>query len=153
MHGPDHLLVLALAESGGGAIAGPALMPAWLVLPLAALLMLVVASHALALHRIEMPASRRRLRVASGAVILLLVPIMAYALCYVPPEDHRAFVLSWLVITALVGLIIVLAAVDILQGIGTARRDAAALRRTLETERARAAADARAQPPGSERAS
>jgi hypothetical protein len=116
-----------LADAGGPGT----LMPVWLVLPLAGLLMLLVAAHTLALHRVEMPAWRRRLRTASGAVILLLLPVMAYALCWVSPDDHRAFVLSWMAITTLVLIIMALSAADILGTLRASRRASASLRRGL----------------------
>jgi hypothetical protein len=119
-------------QAGAGAVAGAAegaMLPLWITAPLAVVLMALVAGHILLMRAVEMPASRRRIRTANGAVILILLPTMAYALSVSAPDDQRGFVLTWVCVIGLLGLVIALAVLDILNSLRLAVGEAVALRR------------------------
>ena len=108
--------------------AGP-LLPVWLVLVLTVCAMLVVATHVLTMHRTAMPASRRRIRTANGVVMLILAPTLAQAVCFSHPSQTRAFVFTWWLVIALLGLVLLLAGLDITNNLRLYGRERARLRR------------------------
>lgn len=138
---------------------GP-ILPAWIVVPPALMLVIAIGSHMLAMRESKMPERRKRLRTANGLVMLFTVPLTAYAFCAVSPQDPRFFVLAWAAVLGMVGIVIVLAVADILNNLLLARQSTKALRAHLQEfqqsliEHARAKADATrplstsASPPG-----
>ncbi|MFO0861525.1 MAG: hypothetical protein U0570_13300 [Phycisphaerales bacterium] len=88
------------------------LLPAWIVLPVATVVLMVVAVHLLVLLRSEMPASRRRIRTVNGWLMLFLVPIAACAFGIVTPQNPRTFVLVWIAVVSLLLLMVLLAVLD-----------------------------------------
>lgn len=98
------------------AASGP-ILSAWIVLPVVTVAMLLVAGHTLAIQRVAMPASRRRIRTANGLLMLVALPLLAYALCVIGPQDKRLFVLVWVSVMGLVGLVIVLALLDVVNNV------------------------------------
>jgi len=88
------------------------LLPAWVVLPVAAFMLLVVAVHLLLMLKSEMPASRKRIRTLNGWIMLFLVPIGAAAFGIVSPGEPRLFVLIWSIVIAMLFLLIGLAVLD-----------------------------------------
>lgn len=88
------------------------LLPAWVVLPVAAIMLLVVATHLMLLLKSDMPASRRRIRTLNGWIMLFLVPIGAAAFGVVTPSDPRLFLLIWIVVILMLFLLIGLALLD-----------------------------------------
>lgn len=99
------------------------LLPAWVVLPVAAAMLLVVATHLMLLLRSEMPASRRRIRTLNGWIMLFLVPIAAAAFGVVTPSNPMQFLLVWLVVIAMLVLLIGLAILDMLNTSRLYRRE------------------------------
>ncbi|MBI1189697.1 MAG: hypothetical protein GC200_03325 [Tepidisphaera sp.] len=90
------------------------LVPSWAVFPLAVLAMLVVAGHVLWLPRAEMPASRRRIRIANGLLMLFALPLAAYALGIADPSnDKRGFVMAWMLVSGMVTIVLLVALVDL----------------------------------------
>lgn len=130
---------------------GAGLAPAWAVLPVAMLTLLVVAAHVLLLVRADMPPSRRRIRAASGVLMMATLPVAVYALVFADPViQQREFVLSWMLTTAMVLLVLLLAIVDIVNTWRLKRVEAGHLRRLLREARAlETAADANALHPPS----
>lgn len=114
----------ALAQSG-------ATLPPAIVLPIAFLAMIVIAAHLLALGRAGMPASRRRIRTVNGILMIGLVPMIAYAFTMSGSAAPRAFVILWIVITWLVGLILLLAVLDVANTMRIHRRALRELRRRV----------------------
>lgn len=106
------------------------LLPAWIVLPVALILLLAVATHLLMLLRSNMPARRRRLRTLSGWIMLLVVPIGAAAFGVVTPSEPRAFVFIWSLVAILMLLLIVVSLLDLAH----AHREHQAERRRLREE-------------------
>ena len=130
------------------------MLPAWVVLPLAVPVLIVLAMHVVSQHRPDVPARRRRLRTAAGLLMMFVTVMLASALCVdnVPaqpalrPQEARSSLLLWLMIIALVGVCVILAALDMLHtlalGVVARRkmRDAMIARVTAEaTSRAKAA--------------
>lgn len=109
-------------------MAGP-LAPAWLVLPLAAVALLATAAHIIALREAPkgaLPESRRRIRIATGWVIIITIPLTAYAFGIATPARAGNYLLIWMMVTALIGAILMLAMLDALN---TARLHRLAMRR------------------------
>ncbi len=96
------------------------ILPGWVVLPVAAATMLVVAGHVLATHAGDLPMRRRRLRVVNGILMLFVTAFLAYALGVAAvveeptarPRETREFVIVWLLIIGLLGVVISLAGAD-----------------------------------------
>lgn len=98
-------------------LAQTAIVPPWLVIGLTAVAMLVVSAHVLSLQKAEMPASRRRIRTANGMLMLIVTPLMAYALQVPHLQQPQTFTLGWLMVFALLILIVLLALLDILNNV------------------------------------
>lgn len=112
------------------------LAPAWLVVPLAAGIVVLIWMHLSRMSRSEMPESRRRIRSANGLLLLLLPPLMTYALTMVSPQHPLEFVLAWAAVAALLALVVMMAVVDAMNTLRLARRARQELR--LEVLRLRA---------------
>lgn len=117
-------------------------LPVWFVLPLAVVAMLVIGTYAMLGGGSEVPASRRRIRGVNNVVMLVTVPVLAFAFGVVPPAEERLFVLTWLVAVGLLGLVTMLAMLDAFNNVRVhqenrraLRRQAWALREIVEEER------------------
>jgi drug/metabolite transporter (DMT)-like permease len=97
------------------------LAPAWLVLPMAAIVMLILAGHCQALQRVDMPESRRRIRTAGDLLMLGVAPLLAYAFAIDRGDDPRTFVIVWALIVGLLALIILVATIDAANNMRLAR--------------------------------
>ncbi len=97
-----------------GAASPSPLVPAWVAVPLGALTLIMLAAHMRALAVADMPESRRRIRTANGWVMLLATPVTAYAFGVATPADPRLFLLSWLAVAGLLAIVLLLAAIDIM---------------------------------------
>lgn len=106
---------------------GP-LMPAWIVLPLAMIAMLVLASYHEALRAADIPESRRRIRIANTMVMLVAVPLAAYSFAIASPDEPRVFVLVWTSVLALLLATVLLAMLDVLNSLRLHRGDLRNLR-------------------------
>lgn len=118
--------VMVLSQS-----AGP-LAPAWVVLPLAAVALLATAAHIIALReapRGALPESRRRIRIATGWVIIIAIPLTAYAFGIATPARAGNYLLVWMAVVALLGAIVMLAVLDALNTLRLHRIAARRLRR------------------------
>ncbi len=93
------------------------LVSPWVAVPAAAVVMFVVAGHVLAMQqtRTHMPASRRRIRTANGLLMLMVAPLLAYALSNGPGTDQpRPMAVLWLLILAMLVMVVGLALLDAL---------------------------------------
>jgi hypothetical protein len=87
----------------------------WIVLPLAAAALILIAWHSTGLDRRPMPLSRKRIRQANSWVMMLCVPLFAAGASLVSAAAApRAFVLIWTVVAMLVILSVLLAIIDAL---------------------------------------
>jgi cytochrome bd-type quinol oxidase subunit 2 len=90
-----------------------ALAPAAAVIPLACIAMFVLAGNVLALAG-TLPPLRRRLRTGTSLLMLLAVPIAAFALGWADPLlQPREFVIAWMLVVGLLALVMFLALADI----------------------------------------
>ena len=97
------------------------LLPAWIVVPIAAAAIVVLAAHVLALQQAVMPIRRRRIRTANGLLMMLIASLLAYALGVAPavgnpttnPDAARTFLFVWSAIMSLLAIVIGLAALDV----------------------------------------
>lgn len=109
-----------------------AIIPLWLGLPVAAVLMLMVAAHALAVGESDHPASRKRIRQANAVMILLTVPLLTTGFCVLSARDQpREWALVWLSSFAMLGFVVMLAVVDVMNTLRLLRAARAKLRREL----------------------
>ncbi|MCC5787829.1 MAG: hypothetical protein JJU33_14140 [Phycisphaerales bacterium] len=104
------------------------LAPRWVVLPMAAVTLVVLAAHVMAIRVAPMPDSRRRIRTANGVVMMLLVTVLAYAIGVATPALPGGFTLGWL---AAVGLLVVVLGLSLLDMLNTFRLHA---RETKDTK-------------------
>jgi len=97
-----------------GAANGP-LAPWWVVVPLAAMALLATASHIIVLREAPvgaLPESRRRIRVATGWVIMVAIPLTAYAFGIASPSRPGIYTIVWMSVVALLAAIVSLAMLD-----------------------------------------
>ncbi|MBS0196075.1 MAG: hypothetical protein JSR77_04895 [Planctomycetes bacterium] len=95
------------------AISNTPFAPRNLVIVLAGLTFLLLLIHMRGLIRHPMPASRRRIRLANGALMLATTPVTAYALGFVSPAQTRPFTFAWVLVTGMVIIVIFMAMLDI----------------------------------------
>lgn len=110
------------------------LVPIWISAPLAMLTLVVVAAHLLALRSARMPESRRRIRTASGWLIMATAPVLAVAFSVVSPQQPRRFALVWAVAMLLLGLVILMALVDVANNLRLARQGRRMLHRRFASQ-------------------
>ncbi|MEM1183823.1 MAG: hypothetical protein AAGI53_02370 [Planctomycetota bacterium] len=118
---------------------GTPVLPIWLTAPLGAALMLLVAGHVIAMHRGRdvMQPSRRRIRTTNGVVALLLTPLLVYAFSIVTPAQQRPFIFAWLTSMALLGITLLLAAIDMFNNARLGNEARVKMREELEELKAR----------------
>ena len=112
------------------------ILPAWLVLPLGAVTLLVLAGHLLALNAdSKMDPQRRRIRMTNAVLMMLTVPLVAYGFGVATPAHSRLFIYVWVLSAAMLFLIIMVAAIDILNTWKVQRAQMRELRRQLAAAR------------------
>ncbi|MFI4881371.1 MAG: hypothetical protein ACIAQU_02175, partial [Phycisphaerales bacterium JB064] len=97
------------------------LVPIWVSAPMAMLTLVAVAAHLIAMRGAPMPESRRRIRTANGWLILITVPVLAIAFSVVSPQQPRRFALVWAVAILLLGLVVLMAVLDMGNNLRLAR--------------------------------
>ena len=103
-------------------LAAQGILPPVVVLPVAALAVLVVAGHLTALRAAPgIPLSRRRLRTASGVVMLVTTVVLAYAFSFVRSDDPGRFTVAWSAAIMLLVVVLGLAGLDALNNVRLAR--------------------------------
>jgi hypothetical protein len=107
--------------------------PIWLVLPLAGVLLLLLAGYIVSLQSGDVPPKRRRLRTANTLLMMLATPLIAYGVGIVAPANARVFLLTCLAITGLMAMMILLAGLDALYSVRLHREQRRAVRRMLRT--------------------
>lgn len=127
--------------AGVNAVLGQTIAPAWLVVPLAAFTLVVLAGHWIALGRAALPAFVKRVRSVNGLLMMLSVPVLAYAFGLADVNQARQFVLSWMLATGLLTLVLMLAFIDLLHTLIASRRQMRALRQEAARLRAKALAE------------
>lgn len=122
------------------------MLPAWLVLPIAGVVLLVIAVHVAFLQLQQIPAGRRRIRTACGLIMMFVTALLAYALAIEPDPQPgsgapainvvgisggQSFVLIWTTILAMLALMVVLALADAINTYSLAMQERRALRAQL----------------------
>jgi len=113
----------------------------WIVFPLGAVALVCVAAHLVVLRECApdaMPESRRRIRLASGWVMLTLVPALSWGFGLVSPGDAALFAALWSLNIVLLGLVVALAMLDALNTLRLAHKRRRELGRDLARDIARA---------------
>jgi hypothetical protein len=105
------------------------LAPAEFIIPLAVITLLLIWGHMRSIARAPMPASRRRIRSMNGLLLLMLPPLMTYALTIASPQRPTVFVFAWCAVAALLALIVFLALLDAANTLRLHRRALRELRR------------------------
>lgn len=114
----------------------------WLTIPIAGILMLIVGAHIGAIQESDQPASRVRIRVANGWVMLLLLPLLAAGFGVIDPDGRpRLFYLTW---TMALGLLMVCVFLAVLDVVNTVRLAQSARRSIARDAAARLADELRA---------
>lgn len=118
--------------SGGAVMAVGALLPPAVVIPIAGVMMLIVAAHLLSLPAAPMPASRKRIRTTNGVMMLFTVPLVAYVFGVVTPADPLRFELAWTAVAGMMLLITVLAVLDVFNTVRINRQQKRELREQFQ---------------------
>lgn len=120
----------------------------WLVLPIAALALIVLAGHLLALIAAAgMDQHRRRIRMTNTVLMMLAVPLIAYGFGIATPAQARTYVYVWVLVSSLLFLVVLVAMLDMLHSWRLHRAQLRELRRQMALARsldARAALAGRA---------
>ena len=110
------------------------IVPIWVSAPLAMLSLVVIAAHLIAMRSADMPESRKRIRTANGWLMLVTVPVLAIAFSLVSSANPRQSALVWAIAILLLGLVLVMAFVDIGNNLRLAREKQKRLHRTLGSQ-------------------
>ncbi|MHA7813957.1 MAG: hypothetical protein ACX94C_11255 [Phycisphaerales bacterium] len=89
--------------------------PAWLVLPIAAVALILQAGYLIAIKEAtaeQMPASRKRIRTATGWLSMFAIPLAAYGFGLASPSDAGVFTIVWMLVIGLISAIVLLAVMD-----------------------------------------
>jgi hypothetical protein len=113
-----------------------AFLPVWVVAPIGFLVLLILAGHLLSVKATVTDPRRRRIRLATSGLLMLLVPILCYGLSGATPARSREFVLVWMLIAALVMFVILLALADMMHSLQLHRTHLRELRKAMATGRA-----------------
>lgn len=100
--------------------------PAWLVLPIAAVALILQAGYLLVLRDAtpeQMPASRKRIRTATGWLSMFAIPLSAYGFGIASPSDAGTFTIIWMLVIGLVSAIVMLAMLDAMNTMRLHRND------------------------------
>jgi hypothetical protein len=112
----------------------PVISP-FIALPLAFVLMVVVALHARATRRSAEPASRKRVRLANASLMMLTLPLIAVGFSLLNPRTHRQeWLLVWLAAIALLGMNVLLAVIDAANTLRLLRAARRRIRASLTTD-------------------
>lgn len=98
------------------------ILPPIVVIPLAALTVLVIAAHLAALQADNaIPVSRKRIRTANGVVMLITTVVLAYAFAYTSTHNPARFTLTWGAAVMLLTVILALSSIDVLNNLRLTR--------------------------------
>jgi len=100
------------------------LIPAWFCVPVAALLVAIVALHMRSTARSDHPPSRKRIRFANGILILVNLPLLTAGFSLINPNAHpKPWVLVWVAAMALLACNVGLAILDVVNTLRLTRRE------------------------------
>jgi hypothetical protein len=113
-----------------------AFLPVWIVAPIGFLVLMILAGHLISVRATVTNPRRRRIRLASSGLLMLIVPILCYGLSGATPAKSREFVLVWMLIAALVMFVILLALADMMHSLQLHREQLRELRKAIASGRA-----------------
>ncbi len=113
----------------------------------AGMLVVMLALYAMWVQSAPIEASRKRLRVATSMVMIVLLGALSYALTSVTPASPRVFVLAWAAVVLLVGLVLVLAVMDGFNTLRLYNNERALVARQIAEQMAHDARERRAGAP------
>jgi hypothetical protein len=111
------------------------LVPTWLAVTAATITLIGLMIHMRFLMTADIPPSRKRIRTVNGWLMLAAIPLLAYAFGFASPSQARLFGLVWAGSVGLIGIIVMLAMLDILNNWRLHRRASRALRDDLNAMR------------------
>ncbi len=111
------------------------ILPLWIVAPIGLLTLLVLAGHLLAVRAAQIDQRRKRIRMATSALLMLTVPVFSYGLSGSTPARSREFVLVWLMVAVLLLFVILLALADMMHSLQLHRAQLREVRRSLAMKR------------------
>jgi hypothetical protein len=115
-------------------LASSTVLSPWIVIPMAVITMLIVAAAITSTARHTTPASRRRIRLANGWVMLLIVPLAASGFGLIDSSTQpRLFVKSWILVIGLLCISVALAVLDMINTARLARLASRRLRLSIHT--------------------
>lgn len=110
------------------------ILPLWIVVPLGLLTLLVLAGHLISIRAAVIDTRRRRIRMATSALLMLTVPVFCYGLSGSTPSRSREFVLVWLMVATLLLFVILLALADMMHSVQLHRAQLRELRQSVATK-------------------
>ncbi|MHC4775824.1 MAG: hypothetical protein ACYTBR_11270 [Planctomycetota bacterium] len=118
-------------------------LPAALTVPIAVAVAVLILWYWRRLGAADVPKSRRRIRRASMAVILIALPILVRAISFLDYKTQQGqYVVCWLLVLFCIGLVLLAAAIDVFDILRLSRLER---RRTFLDASAAAAAAAAAR--------
>lgn len=124
------------------------LIPVWLAIPLGSLMLIVLGGKLLMLGVVPMDDRRRRIRIACTALLMFITALFSYGVGVATPARPRIYVMVWVTIAALLMMVILLAALDLLHTAKLHRVNVRELRQRIAEARAEAIAQTRAAGAG-----
>lgn len=109
------------------------ILPLWIVAPLGLFTLFILAGHLLSIKAAAIDPRRRRIRMATSAILMFTVPIFCYGLSGSTPSRSREFVLVWLMVAVLLLFVILLAMADMMHSLQLHRAQLRELRRSMGT--------------------
>jgi hypothetical protein len=120
------------------------LIPPWVAVPLASLLLVVLGGKLLMLGVVPMDDRRRRIRIACTGLLMLITALFAYGVGVATPSRPRMYVIVWVIIAAMLMMVILLASLDLLHTARLHRVSVRAMREQIALARAEALGGGRA---------
>jgi ABC-type dipeptide/oligopeptide/nickel transport system permease subunit len=110
------------------------LVPWWLAMPVAALVLVLLARYLLAVAPAAMEPRRKRIRTVNTFLMMLVTPLVAYGFGVAVPSRPRAYVFTWVLICSLLFMIILLALLDMANSVRIHRAQVRSLRRSMSAQ-------------------
>ncbi len=105
-------------------------------IPLAAMMLILLAGHILALQDCDQPALRKRIRSANGVLFMLMTCLGYAGMCWFTTEESpREWALTWMAIMMIVSVSVLLAMTDALYTAVLRRKAISQVRKVTKTLR------------------
>lgn len=95
--------------------AAAVMLSPWIAVPMGVVTAAIVIAHMRATYESEQPESRKRIRIANGIVMLIVIALLAAGMSLIDHQTHPSpWILTWVGTMLLLWLIIVLGIADML---------------------------------------